>query len=211
MKQDYIKIWDKIASKFAKGKVSKTHPQQERLLLEELEKDSSVLDVGCANGKHVFFLAKCGFRATGLDLSEEMIKIAVDRSKKEKLKVNFVVGDATKLNFPDQSFDYVICMGNALGSIPDTKQRLKALNEMFRVARRKIVLELVKSDTTEETKSRYKFLNKDEGYFAKRWDEKEISAIIKKLRYDVRIKKGRKAVIAKYFFYVIVNLNKEPL
>lgn len=208
MKRDYIKIWDKIAPKFAKGKVSKTHPRQERLLLEELEKDSSVLDVGCANGKHVFFLAKCGFRATGLDLSEEMIKIAMDRSKKEKLKVNFVVGDATKLNFPDQSFDYVICMGNALGSIPGIKERLKALNEMFRVARRKIILELVKSDTTEETKSRYKFLNKDESYFVKRWGEKEISAIIKKLGYDVRIKKGRKSVIAKYFFYVIVNLNK---
>lgn len=211
MKQDYIKIWDKMASKFAKGKVSKTHPQQERLLLEELEKDSSVLDVGCANGKHVFFLAKYGFRATGLDLSKEMIRIAVERAKKEELKVNFVVGDATKLNFPDQSFDYVICMGNVLGSIPGVKQREKALNEIFRVARNEIILELVKSDTTKETKSRYKFLNKDESYFVKRWDEKEISAIIKRLGYDARIKKGRKSVIAKYFFYVIVNLNKEPL
>jgi len=204
MRENYIEVWDRIAPKFAKAKVSKTHPEQEKILLEEFEKGLSVLDVGCANGKHVFFLASQGFKATGVDLSNQMIKIAKNELKKKKLKANFVVGDATKLDFPDKSFDYVIAMGNSIGSIPSAKSRLKALKELTRIAREKIILELVKSDTTKETKAKYKFSN--ETYIVKRWYEKEISDIFNKLGYKVNIKKGRKALIANYFFYVIINL-----
>lgn len=206
MTENYIEVWDKIAPKFAKAKVSKTHPEQEKILLEELEKGSSVLDVGCANGKHVFFLARQGFTATGVDLSKQMIKIAKKGLKEEKLKANFLVGDAIKLEFPDKSFDYVTSMGNTIGSIPGarSRSRLKALKEIIRIARKKIILELVKSDTTKETKAKYRFSN--ETYMTKRWDEKEISNIFNELGYKVNIKRGRKALIANYFFYVIINL-----
>jgi ubiquinone/menaquinone biosynthesis C-methylase UbiE len=208
MTEDYIEVWDKIAPRFAKAKISKTHPEQEKILLEELEKGSSVLDVGCANGKHVFFLARQGFTATGVDLSKQMIKIARKGLKEEKLKANFLVGDAIKLEFPDKSFDYVTSMGNTIGSISGARSRprLKALKEIIRIARKKIILELVKSDTTKETRAKYRFSN--ETYMTKRWDEKEISNIFNELGYKVNIKRGRKALIANYFFYVIINLNK---
>ncbi len=204
MTENYIEVWDKIAPKFAKAKVSKIHPEQGKILLEELEKGSSVSDVGCANGKHVFFLARQGFTATGVDLSKQMVKIAKKRLKEEKSKAKFLVGDATKLEFPDKSFDYVTSMGNTVGSIPGARSRLKALKEIIRIARKKIILELVKSDTTKETRAKYRFSN--ETYMTKRWDEKEISNIFNDLGYKVNIKRGRKALIANYFFYVIINL-----
>jgi ubiquinone/menaquinone biosynthesis C-methylase UbiE len=210
MTENYIEVWDRIAPKFANAKVGKTCPEQEKVLLEELERSTSVLDVGCANGKHVFFLARQGFTATGVDLSKQMIKIAERGLETEKLKANFLVGDATNLEFPDKSFDYVISMGNTIGSIPGAKSRsgprprLRALKEMIRIARKKIILELVKSDTTEETKARYRF--SDETYVVKRWDEKEISNISNELGYEPDIKRGRGALIADYFFYAIINL-----
>ena len=208
MVENYIEVWDKIAPKFAKAKVGRTHPEQEKVLLEELGEGTSVLDVGCANGKHVFFLASRGFTATGVDLSKQMIEIAEKGLGEEKLEANFLVGDATNLEFPDKSFDYVISMGNAFGSIAGagsgSEPRLRALKEMIRVARRKIILELVKSGTTGETKARYRF--SDEYYAIKRWDEKEISNIFDELGYEVNIKRGRRALIADYFFYAIINL-----
>jgi len=202
--KDYIKTWDKIAHKFSKGKVDNTHPEQEALLLSELEVGSSVLDVGCATGKHVLFLAKHGFKATGVDLSSEMIKIASGKNKSKN--ATFALGDATKLDFPNKSFDYVISMGNTLGSIPGEDQRIKALREIIRVARKKVILELVKSNSTKEVVDKYTFLSKNEGYITKRWNENEISDIIKSLSYEPKIKKGRKSLIANYFFYVIVSL-----
>ncbi|MEX0916602.1 MAG: class I SAM-dependent methyltransferase [Candidatus Spechtbacterales bacterium] len=206
MGKKYIETWDKIAEKFEEGKIAHTHPEQEVLLLQEMEVKSSVLDVGCATGKHTLFLASKGFDATGSDLSEEMVRIAKQKASKEGSSAKFVVEDATVLTFEDKSFDYVISFGNTLGSIPGKDERRNALKEMLRVGRKKLILELLKSDTVEEVRSKYTFLGEEESYPAKRWDEEEITEALKTLGYEARIQRGRKSVIADYFFYVIVDI-----
>lgn len=206
--KDYIKVWDNIAPKFSKSILKDTHPDNEKQLLRELKKGSSVLEVGCANGKYVSFLSRHGFKAVGIDISEKMIEIAKKELKKNKLNAKFFVMDATRLYFSDKSFDYLISTGNVLGSIPGSEQRIKALKEMMRVTRKKIILELVKSDSIEETKARYNFLDESESYIVKRWSEEEILKILKSLDCSGKIIKGRKALIADYFFYVIINLEQ---
>jgi len=181
MKDEYIRIWNKIAPKFSKSRLKITHPDNEKMLLKELKKDSSVLDVGCANGKYVFFLVKKGFKAVGIDLSEKMIQIAKKELIKNKSSAKFFVMNAAKLEFPDKSFDYTISTGNSLGMIPNPEQRVKALKEMIRVSREKIILELLKSDITKETRDKYYFSGEDEYYIAKRWTEEEIQSTLKLL------------------------------
>lgn len=84
----------------------------------------TVLDYGCGHGMHSTALARFGGQVTGVDLSEESLKIAKKRAEKEGFSdkinphilgdspqkgvgINFVVGDCEQLPFADQSFDIV--------------------------------------------------------------------------------------------------------
>ncbi len=206
MKGTYFEVWNRIAGRYAKDSVTgRTHPEEEFILLQEMKKGSSVLDVGCATGAHVVFLAKKGFSITGIDVAEKMIKAARANIAKSRVKAEVRVGDATKLDFPDKSFDYVICMGNSLGAIPRDVSRKKALFEMVRVAREKVVIELLKSDTTAEVRNKYWFSNNKEYYIAKRWNEEEIASVLNGLGLSFAIRKGRKSLMEKYIFYVTIK------
>ena len=87
-------------------------------------KGKKVLDVGCGKGRFSKIMADKGAITTGIDPSEKMIEDA------KKIKnANFILGSATKLNFPDKSFDYVLSV-EAVEHIPETE---KAVKEMIRV------------------------------------------------------------------------------
>ncbi|KAK9963740.1 hypothetical protein ABG768_006906 [Culter alburnus] len=68
-----------------------------------------VLDVGCGIGGGDFYMAKTfGVEVLGMDLSSNMVEIAMERAVKEKLPlVQFEVSDATKRRFPEDAFDVV--------------------------------------------------------------------------------------------------------
>jgi demethylmenaquinone methyltransferase/2-methoxy-6-polyprenyl-1,4-benzoquinol methylase len=104
------------------------------------------LDVATGTGDIAFAVAKAfpTVSVTGIDFSASMIAKARKKlaQKKTPPSISFIKGDATKLPFPDNSFDTaVIAFG--IRNIPD---RLKALKEMTRVVLpggRVIVLEMV--------------------------------------------------------------------
>ena len=90
---------------------------------------NKVLDVCCGTGDQVFYYAKKGIIATGVDLNPEMIKMAEKDKRKQDLKnVSFQIADAKSLPFKDNSFDYA--------SISF------ALHEKERTARDKIISEM---------------------------------------------------------------------
>lgn len=68
------------------------------------EDQVKVLDVGCGSGYSVNYLSKKGFDATGIDFSEEIIKLGKERYK----DINIKVMDANKLNFPENYFDLIL-------------------------------------------------------------------------------------------------------
>ncbi|HEU5215515.1 MAG TPA: class I SAM-dependent methyltransferase, partial [Gaiellaceae bacterium] len=63
------------------------------------EPDGSLLDVGCGTGSYTAALAELGWDATGVDISEDMLRRANARG------VRTVHADATSLPFEDASFD----------------------------------------------------------------------------------------------------------
>ncbi len=98
------------------------------------EKDKNMLDVGCGAGRTTFALYKKGYQnIVGLDLSEDMIFAAKQINKIKKYKIEFVQGDATNLDFNDNSFDYVLFSFNGIMQIPHKKNRIKALKEIRRI------------------------------------------------------------------------------
>lgn len=88
----------------------------------------SVLDVGCGTGVIVDELLELGCKYTGVDPAEQMIENA-RKLHEGKDNADFAVGSAEVINYPDESFDAVICMG-VLERVGDYE---KALSEMVRV------------------------------------------------------------------------------
>jgi ubiquinone/menaquinone biosynthesis C-methylase UbiE len=88
----------------------------------------TVLDVGCGPGVMVAELVERGCTFRGVDPSADMISIARERFP-ENDRVSFITGDAARLEFPDNSFDAVLCMG-VMDFVPNGQQ---AIGEMIRV------------------------------------------------------------------------------
>jgi len=87
-----------------------------------------VLDVGCGPGVMAGEMAARGCRFWGVDPSASMLAIAESRHAGSK-GIHFVKGDAGHLDFPDGSFDAVLCTG-VIDSVPDAGA---AVAEMLRV------------------------------------------------------------------------------
>uniref|UniRef100_A0A8C9ZME3 phosphoethanolamine N-methyltransferase n=1 Tax=Sander lucioperca TaxID=283035 RepID=A0A8C9ZME3_SANLU len=96
---------------FGAGYVSTVGPSttKEFVDLLNLKPGQKVLDVGCGIGGGDFYMAKTfGVEVLGLDLSNNMVDIAMERAITEKLpSVQFEVADATKRSFPEGSFDVI--------------------------------------------------------------------------------------------------------
>ncbi len=67
-------------------------------------KGKEILDLGCGTGIYAKILTKRGAKVKGIDISEEMIKIA----RKENPKVEFKVGSMNKLPYRNKEFDIVL-------------------------------------------------------------------------------------------------------
>jgi ubiquinone/menaquinone biosynthesis C-methylase UbiE len=89
-----------------------------------------VLEVAVGTGRNLPFYPD-GVRLTGVDWSPAMLGIARERAATLGRAADLRPGDAQDLDFPDESFDTVLC---ALGlcAIPDDR---RAVTEMARVLR----------------------------------------------------------------------------
>ena len=99
-----------------------------------LKEGMNVLDVSSGRGTQaIYYAGTFGVNVTGLDISEEMIKTATERSAASGVgeKVKFILGDSQNLPFSDNTFDVVI--NECAVGIPDDSQ--KVLNEMLRVVK----------------------------------------------------------------------------
>ena len=106
------------------------------LILKALGSKGSVLEVGAGIGTLAIRLGKEGFAVTGLDVSDEALRRAAERSAQEGVKIDWRQGFAEEIPFPDKAFDYVTCC-HTLEHVKDLAQ---ATWELKRVAKRKVVV-----------------------------------------------------------------------
>ncbi len=79
------------------------------LQLYPVSPGASFLDVGCGTGRHALELARRGYKVTGVDLSEGMLKVAREKAAEEGLEVEFIHADAKTFAL-DKAFDYAVCL-----------------------------------------------------------------------------------------------------
>lgn len=121
------------------------NPRSNRLLpsIADLGPSQVVLDIGCGPGAAVRAAAGSVSRAVGVDRSAPMIDIARRRSRSVP-NVQFAVGGAEGLPFPDRAFDRVW----TIHSFHHWHDPALGLAESLRVLRPGGRLLVVESDTT---------------------------------------------------------------
>jgi ubiquinone/menaquinone biosynthesis C-methylase UbiE len=106
----------------------------EKILIAKFFKlNSTVLDIGCGTGRTTIPLYNLEYKVLGIDLVPEMIISAKKIAQEKNLAIDYEVGDATNLKYPDNSFDNAIFSTNGFGQIPSQEKRQKALEEIYRV------------------------------------------------------------------------------
>jgi ubiquinone/menaquinone biosynthesis C-methylase UbiE len=78
-------------------------------------KVKTILDLTCGTGSQVFWLAKRGYEVVGSDFNVNMLNIAKDKARKEKLRVKLLKGDMRTIKVGQ--FDAVITIFNAVGHL----------------------------------------------------------------------------------------------
>lgn len=114
--------------------------------LKELSNNKIVLDAGCGTGKFLPIIENCSSKYIGIDLSNEQLTKAMNKSKKNSLFIN---SSLEKIDLNDDSVDLIISTW-VLGTITDLDERNKCLNELKRVLKPNGIIILVENDENSE-------------------------------------------------------------
>ena len=105
--------------------------------------EGEVLEIAVGTGRNLPFYPP-GVRLTAIEFSPSMLAIARQRAQEQGFDVDLREGDAQALEFPDRSFDSVVCT-LALCSIPDDRQAVAEARRVLRPGGRFLLLEHVRS------------------------------------------------------------------
>ena len=87
------------------------------------------IDLGCGTGTNVITLAQNGWQVTGIDFVPRAIRIAKHKINKANIQADLRVGDVTKLDGVDGSFNLALDMGCFHG----IERRIDYLTQLKRV------------------------------------------------------------------------------
>ncbi len=103
-------------------------------------KIKKVLNLGCGTGRHDHILAQMGYKMTGVDISEEMVKIArevkrgevkSERKDGSLLTAHFLQGDIRNIIL-EESFDAVISMFHVMSYQNSDEDMMAVFNNVYR-------------------------------------------------------------------------------
>ncbi|GFO97259.1 methylase [groundwater metagenome] len=146
---------------------------------------SRILDVATGTGKQAFAFAKKGYDVIGIDLSEDMLKVANKKNKYENVK--FEIADATNIPFEDRHFD-VSCVSVALHDMP-LNIREKVLKEMARVTKPKGIIVIVDYALSENKIGKYLIYHFVKSYESKYYPEfikSDLEASLRKSGIEIK-------------------------
>jgi SAM-dependent methyltransferase len=121
--------------------------------LNSLDEKSSILDVGCGNGKNMLYRPNLKFK--GIDFSEEQVKICKHKN------LDVIEASMCSLPFDDSTFDHMICIAS-YHHLDNDKNRQESLNEMYRCLKKngKVLITVWAMEQFEG--STFNFTKKDE-------------------------------------------------
>jgi ubiquinone/menaquinone biosynthesis C-methylase UbiE len=107
------------------------------------QSQGDVLEIAAGTGRNLRYYPP-GVRITAIELSPEMLAIARGAAAAAGRDTDLRVGDAQSLEFPDESFDTVVCT-LSLCTIPDDRTAVAEVKRVLRPGGRFVLLEHVRS------------------------------------------------------------------
>ena len=101
-----------------------------KLIKENMDQSKTLLDMGCGTGKHAELLSDNGYIVHGIDISEDMLKIAKNRSMNKEDKLLFSNSNIQDLNL-NKKFDVVVSLFHVMNYQNSDNELIKA----FKVAK----------------------------------------------------------------------------
>ena len=71
---------------------------------------SQVLDMGMGEGRNAVFLARKGYKVTGIDISSVAVKKSRALAREFGVRINGIVASLEKYNFPANSLDAIVML-----------------------------------------------------------------------------------------------------
>jgi len=105
-----------------------------------------VLEIAAGTGRNFPFYPP-NVRLTAVEFSPKMLDIAAGRARELGREVDLRLGDAQALDFPDETFDTVVCT-LSLCSIQDDRKAVAEATRVLRPGGRLLLLEHVRSPIT---------------------------------------------------------------
>lgn len=164
-------------------------------------KEDFILDLCCGHGRHSLELARKGFNNIyGLDSSHYLIQKAKTQAKKDGLNIIFKEGGARKLPFKNDTFNYVLVLGNSFGYFETVEDDLRVLKEIYRVLkpRGKLLIDVSDGEYLKKEFSPRSWEWIDKNYFVCR--ERSLSIDNQRLITREVITHVEKGVIADQFY-----------
>jgi ubiquinone/menaquinone biosynthesis C-methylase UbiE len=122
-------------------------------LAAKIAPGSDVLEIAPGPGYFCIELKRLGnFKVTGLDISRTFVDIARREARQAGLEIDFQLGNASAMPFPDESFDFTFCQA----AFKNFSQPVEAIAEMHRVLRPggTAVINDLRADVTDEEMQR---------------------------------------------------------
>lgn len=95
-----------------------------------------LIDLGCGTGRLLIPFARRGYPVLGVDLSEEMLRVAAARAAAEGVRVELLRANLTELDdLPAGGFDYAACLFSTLGMVSGSEQRRRVVAHAHRLLR----------------------------------------------------------------------------
>lgn len=92
-----------------------------------LNNGDDILDLACGTGTLLSMLKMSGYNTDGLDLSEEIIEIANEKKKLNRLDINFYVADMTNFHL-NKKYDMITCFFDSINFLQSKRDIDKMLN-----------------------------------------------------------------------------------
>jgi 2-polyprenyl-3-methyl-5-hydroxy-6-metoxy-1,4-benzoquinol methylase len=123
MKKWYEELYENNAKNYDKEVFAQGTIGEVDFIEKEINYNKSlkILDLGCGTGRHSIELTGRGYHVIGVDLSENQLQRAREKSKEMGLKIEFIQKDARKLDF-NEEFDLIIMLCEGSFSLMETDE-----------------------------------------------------------------------------------------
>ncbi|MBI4488788.1 MAG: methyltransferase domain-containing protein [Deltaproteobacteria bacterium] len=111
------------------GEVASGPMEAEKRLLQRIQAQDTVLDLGCAAGRILLPLAQRGIRVLGIDVALVLLREAAKLSQTYQISVPLAQGDPIHLPFKGNTFDKIIFL-KTYCYVPGRANRIRWLSEL---------------------------------------------------------------------------------